>query len=53
MNTEHSSITSLKDYFIDNGINPSFQRLKIYEYLAKTVTLIVQEVTFKTVQSLQ
>jgi Fe2+ or Zn2+ uptake regulation protein len=38
MDTEQSSISSLKEYLIDNGIKPSFQRLKIYEYLAKAVT---------------
>ncbi len=36
MDTQRNSIESAREYLIDKGINPSFQRLKIYEYLAKT-----------------
>ena len=38
MNLQQNSIESAKEYLVAKGINPSFQRLKIYEYLAKTVT---------------
>ncbi len=37
MDIRHTSIEAVKEYLIDKGINPSFQRLKIYEYLAKTI----------------
>jgi Fe2+ or Zn2+ uptake regulation protein len=50
MDTRQNSITSLKEYLIQNGINPSFQRLKIYEYLSNstthpTVDMIFNELT--------
>ncbi len=33
--TEPVDIKSIQDFLISKGINPSFQRLKIYEYLKK------------------
>jgi len=36
MDPQHNSIETAKEYLVTRGINPSFQRLKIYEYLAKT-----------------
>ncbi|HEB32107.1 MAG TPA: transcriptional repressor [Spirochaetes bacterium] len=46
MGTQLNSIESVKEYLIDKGINPSFQRLKIYEYLAKTITHPTVEMIF-------
>ncbi len=34
-NSETIDIKSIQEFLIEKGINPSFQRLKIYEYLKK------------------
>ena len=38
MDAQYNQIESAKEYLIANGIKPSFQRLKIYEYLASKAT---------------
>jgi Fur family peroxide stress response transcriptional regulator len=35
MKNAHSSIVQVRNYLVKAGINPSFQRLKIYEYFMK------------------